>query len=82
MKHFRPRSLALPLELAVDLVTGASEEFVAFVRERLRLGDPGPLEISEGVASTPAWDLAIVRTGLCVVLRRRGGLEVVEGEDD
>jgi len=79
---FRPRRLVLPLEQALEFGSGDSVALRQFIRERLAAGDPGPLEIVDGAASTPAWDFAIVRTGLCVVLRKKAGLAVTEGRDE
>lgn len=77
---FRPRLIILPLEVALEF-SFEGDPAIGFIRERIARGDPGPLEVVDGVASTPAWDLEIARTGLCVVLRRRSGLEVTSGED-
>lgn len=66
---FRPRHLVMPLDspLATD-----SPSLAEFVLERLFRGDPGPLEIVDGVASTPLWDLELARAELLELLAERG----------
>lgn len=50
---FRPERLILPLEpeSAVD-----SPALASFIARRIAAGDPGPLYINDGVATTDAWD--------------------------
>ena len=76
---FRPRRIVLPLDVALEF-SFKGDPLIDFIRERIVSGDPGPLVIVDGVATTPVWDLEIARTGLCMVLRKKSGLEVTSGE--
>ena len=78
---FRPRRIVMPLDVALEM-SFEGDPLLGFIERRIARGDPGPLEIADGVASTPLWDCEIARTGLCVVLRRRAGLEVTLGRDE
>ena len=78
---FRPRRIVVPLDLALEM-SFEGDPLLGFIERRIACGDPGPLEIVDGVASTPTWDCEIARWALCVVLRRRGGLEVAPGRDE
>lgn len=78
---FRPRALVIPLATAFEYCF-EGDPLTDFVRRRIERGDVGPLEIIEGVASTPEWDLEIARTVLCVVLRKKSGLAVTPGRDE
>jgi hypothetical protein len=69
---FRPLRMILPLDLALELGDGWSNPALdAFVRERLAAGDPGPLFLGDGGATTPLWDLELARMDLLDLLRSR-----------
>lgn len=49
--------LVVPLDVALEIMTGPGMELMrSFVRARLVAGDPGPLHVVDGQASTPQFD--------------------------
>lgn len=73
--NWRPLRMILPLDLIAELdADWTNSELRAFVRARIAAGDPGPLLLDEGGATTPFWDLEIERSNLLDLLRWRANL--------
>ena len=57
----RPLHVVLPLRVALEWTEPG--DLRDFISERIAAGDPGPLHLVDGVATTAAWDRQLARRG-------------------